>query len=257
MLSHVLVTEGESLKRYIAEAFGTAVLVLLGCGSVTLGGLGGLLGSGQAVAPLALFPIAFAFGLTVTAMAYCIGPVSGCHINPAVTAAVWSSGRMSGQDAIGYVIAQVIGGIVGAGLLYILLSGKAGGYDVATSGLGQNGWGPGYLGGYSVVSAFVSEVVLTLIFTAVILGATSKAGSTQFAGAAIGLTLAVLHVVFINVTGVSANPARSIGPALFVGGTALSQLWLFIVAPVIGGLIAGYLFKARILEQELGVQAAN
>jgi aquaporin Z len=239
---------GARVRKYIAEAFGTAVLVLLGCGSVTLGNLGGLLGSGQAVAPLALFPIAFAFGLTVTAMAYCIGPVSGCHINPAVTAAVWSSGRMSTQDAIGYVVSQIVGGIVGAGLLYLILAGKGGGYEIATGGLGQNGWGAGYLGGYSVASAFISEVVLTLIFTAVILGATSKAGTTQFAGAAIGLTLAVLHVVFINVTGVSANPARSIGPALFVGGTALSQLWLFIVAPVIGGLLAGALFKARILE---------
>jgi aquaporin Z len=238
------------MKKYIAEGFGTAVLVLVGCGAVTIGEHGAILGSGQPLAGLAILPIGFAFGVAVLAMAYGIGPVSGCHINPAVTAAVWSSGRMTTGDAIGYVIAQVVGAIAGAGLLYLILTGRAGGYDIVKGGLGHNGWGPGYLGAYSTGSAFISEVVATLIFTVVILGATSKAGSTAFAGAAIGLTLAALHLAFINVTGLSVNPARSIGPALFVGGTAMAQIWLFIAAPLVGGLIAGTLFKSKVLEAD-------
>lgn len=235
------------MKKLIAEGLGTATLVLVGCGAVTLGQLGPILG-GAAPGALAVVPIGLAFGLTVMAMAYGIGPVSGCHINPAVTAAVWSSGRMTTSEAIGYVVAQVIGAVVGAAILVFILTGKAEGYDLAKGGLGQNGWGPGYLGAYSLVSAFVTEVIATFIFTVVILGATSKAGATPAAGLAIGLTLFALHLPFIQVTGLSVNPARSLGPALFVGGTALAQVWLFIVAPIIGGLIAGFLFKTRTLE---------
>ncbi len=236
------------MKKYIAEAIGTATLVLIGCGSATLGGLGGVVGGGQAFGPLALLPIAFAFGLAVTGMAYGIGPVSGCHINPAVTIGVWSAGRMPTSEVPGYIIGQIVGAIGGAAILYIILSGKAGGWDLAKGGLGANGWGEGYLGAYSMGAAFLTEFVGTFIFLVVILGATSKAGATPAAGLAIGLTLVIIHITFINVTGVSVNPARSLGPAVFVGGNALAQLWLFIVAPIAGALCAGLMFKSRILE---------
>jgi aquaporin Z len=232
------------MKKYLAECLGTAALVLIGCGAVAAAGLGALLGTGPAGA-LAVMPIAAAFGLTVTAMAYGIGPISGCHINPAVTAAVWSAGRMSTQDAVGYVIAQVVGGIIGAAVLVAIVVGREGGYDIETLGLGQNGWSK-----FSATSAFLTEVVATFLFTVVILGATSKVGATQVAGLAIGLTLLAIHVTFIAVTGVSVNPARSIGPALFVGGKAMAQLWLFIVAPIVGGLIAGMLFRTGVLEPD-------
>lgn len=229
------------MKKLVAEGLGTATLVLIGCGSAAIGGFGADL-------PIGALPIALAFGLAVTAMAYGIGPVSGCHINPAVSVAVWSSGRMSTGDLIGYIIAQCIGGIIGAGLLYLIVTGKLSGYDLAKGGLGQNGFGKGYLGEYGMGSAFLVEFVATFLFTVVILGATSKAGATQVAGLAIGLTLVIIHITFINVTGVSVNPARSLGPAVFVGGNALAQLWLFIVAPLLGGLAAGLLFKNRVLE---------
>ena len=236
------------MKKYLAECLGTATLVLLGCGSATIANLGGVVGGGQAFAPVGLEAIALSFGLAVTAMAYGIGPVSGCHINPAVTMGVYAAGRMPASEVPGYIVAQVIGGILGAVLLYAILSGRAGGYDIAVAGLGQNGWGDGYLGGYSLVSAALTEFVATFLFLVVILGATSRAGSTPVAGLAIGLTLAVIHIVFINVTGVSVNPARSLGPALLVGGKALAQLWLFIVVPIAGAVCAGLLFKSRVLE---------
>jgi aquaporin Z len=246
------------MKKFLAEFLGTAVLVLVGCGAVTIGQHGSILSSGQALAPLAILPIGLAFGLAVMAMAYGIGPVSGCHINPAVTAAVWSSGRMPTGEAVGYVIAQFIGGIVGAAVLLFILQGKGGtpaGWDVAQSGLGENGWGvyangKAYLGAYNVTAAVTVEFLATLIFTIVILGATSRAGATPVAGLAIGLTLALLHLPFINVTGLSVNPARSFGPALFVGGNALAQVWLFLVVPVIAGLVAGFLFRSKVLEAE-------
>lgn len=231
------------MKKYIAEFVGSAALVLVGCGAITAGGLGGILGGGDAVAKLAILPIALAFGLTVTAMAYGIGPVSGCHINPAVTVGVWAAGRMPTSDVPGYIISQVAGAIVGAAILFIILSGKASGYDVSTAGLGQTGWKD-----YSMVSAFLAELIATFLFLVVILGATSKAGAGPAAGLAIGLTLAVLHLAFVPVSGNSLNPARSIGPALFAGGGAIAQLWLFIVAPIIGAYLAGLLFKSRTLE---------
>jgi aquaporin Z len=229
------------MKKCIAEFIGTATLVLLGCGAVVIGGFG-------PVWPMGILPVALAFGLAVTAMAYGIGPISGCHINPAVTAAVWASGRMKTSDVPGYVIAQFLGALVGAGLLLLILQGKIGGYDLVKGGLGQNGWGGGYLGAFGTTSAFITEVVATFLFTVVILGATSKAGATPVAGLVIGLTLVLLHLPFINVTGLSVNPARSAGPAILVGGQALSQLWLFLVAPVIGGLLAGFMFRQKILE---------
>lgn len=237
------------MKKYLVEFIGTAVLVLMGCGSATIANLGGVVGGHEAYAPLALLPIAFAFGLSVTAMAYGIGPVSGCHINPAVTLGVWSAGRMKALDVPGYVIAQCLGGLAGAALLLVILKGRAAGYDVTAGGLGENGWGPKYLGEYSMIAAFVTEFVGTFIFLVAILGATSKAGAGPAAGLAIGLTLVLIHIVFINVTGVSVNPARSIGPAFISGNIErIAQLWLFIAAPALGALAAGALFNAKLLQ---------
>src|SRR5262249_8684959 len=161
------------------------------------------------------------FGLSVTAMAYAIGPISGCHINPAVTLGVWAAGRMPTSEVIGYIIAQLVGGVVGAGVLYLIATGKLAGYDVAKDRLGQNGWGEGYRGGFGTGSAILAEFLGTLIFLAAILGVTQREGGhPATAGLAIGLTLVLVHLVFINVTGVSVNPARSLGPALFAGSKA-------------------------------------
>ncbi len=229
-------------RKYLAEMIGTAALVLFGCGSVVIG-YGGAF-------PLGMLPVAFAFGLTIVAMAYLIGPISGCHVNPAVTVAVFTAGRMSLADAIGYIVAQCIGAIVGAAILYFLVTSRVAGYDIA-NGLGQNGWGAGYGGEYGTRAAIVGELVTTFIFTAVILGVTqAKAGSGLIAGLVIGLTLVLIHIVFIPVTGVSVNPARSLGPAVFVGGQALAQLWLFIIVPPIGGAIAGWCFRSKLLAAE-------
>jgi aquaporin Z len=231
------------MKKYIVEFIGTATLVLLGCGAVVIGGFGPSW-------PMGILPVALAFGLSVTAMAYAIGPISGCHINPAVTVAVWSAGRMPAREVPGYILAQMLGALAGALLLYVILQGKLAGYDLAKGGLGQNGFGAAYLGGYGMSAAFIVEFVATFLFTVVILGATSKAGSTPVAGLVIGLTLALLHLPFINVTGLSVNPARSFGPALVlgIGSEAFAQLWLFILAPLLGALAAGILFKNKVLE---------
>ncbi len=224
------------MNKLVAEFLGTAVLVLFGCGSAVL--------AGDAVGQLG---IAFAFGLAIVAMAYGIGMVSGCHVNPAVSVGAFVAGRMTTSDLIGYIIAQCLGAIAGAAILLVIASGHAG-YDIAHNGLGQNGWGPGYLGEYSLQAAFVWEVVATFIFLVVILGVTQKSAPSTLAGLAIGLTLAVIHIVGIKVTGVSVNPARSLGPALLVGGHALSQLWLFFVAPTIGAVLAGLCFRIKLLE---------
>jgi aquaporin Z len=233
--------EQSSSKKYFAEFIGTAVLILVGCGAVAIGAVDGR-------TFVDVVGIAFAFGLAVMAMAYGIGPVSGCHINPAVTIGVWAAGRMPTGEAIGYIVSQIIGGIVGAGLLYLILSGKIGGYDLAKGGLGQNGWGEGYLGGYGTGSAMLAEFLATFIFVVVILGVTGSPSTGAVAGLAIGLTLFVLHFPFINVTGLSVNPARSLGPAVFVGGNALAQVWLFLIVPSIGGAVAGWLFRSKTLE---------
>lgn len=224
------------MKVFVAELIGTFTLILLGCGSAVL--TGGDLGQ---------LHIAFAFGLAIVAMAYGIGPVSGCHVNPAVSFGAFVAGRMPLNTMFQYWAAQFIGAVLGAGVLYLIASGKLG-YDLAANGLGQNGWGPGYLGEYNLVSALVFEVVATFLFLVVILGSTQKSAPGAMAGLAIGLTLTVIHIVGIQVTGVSVNPARSFGPAVIVGGTAISQLWLFLVAPLIGAAIAGYLFKQKVLE---------
>jgi len=226
------------MKTLIAELIGTFALVLFGCGSAVLaGGEVGQLG------------IAFAFGLAIVAMAYGIGPISGCHVNPAVSFGAFIAGRMTLNSMLQYWLAQFIGAILGAAVLYLIATGR-GGYDLATNGLGQNGWGPGYLGEYSLVAALVFEVVATFLFLVVILGSTQTSAPGMVAGLAIGLTLAVIHIVGIQVTGVSVNPARSLGPAVFAGGTAISQLWLFFVAPLIGAALAGLLFRQKILETE-------
>ena len=230
-----------SLNKALAEGVGTFALVFFGCGAAVIGGMG------SGATAIYLLGIAAAFGLAIVAMAYGIGPVSGCHVNPAVSFGVYVAGRLSLSDLVTYWVAQVIGVIVAAVVLYIILSGKAQGWS---GSLGQNGWGPGYLGEYGVVSAFVFEVVATFLFLVCILGVTQDGAPAQFAGLAIGFTLIAIHIVGINVTGVSVNPARSIGPAL-VGiasnGKAVAQLWLFIIAPLIGAAGAGWLFKTGAL----------
>ncbi|WEK49730.1 MAG: MIP family channel protein [Candidatus Kaistia colombiensis] len=227
------------MQKAIAEFIGTFTLVLFGCGAAVV--------AGPAIAAantVGVLGIAFAFGLAIVAMAYAIGPISGCHVNPAVSLGALVAGRISVGDFIAYVIAQVLGAIVGALVLFLIMKGKGEGWD---GGLGTNGWGPGYMGGYNLTSAFLFEVVATFVFLVVILGVTHKLVTHAFAGLAIGLTLTMIHIVGINITGTSVNPARSIGPALFVGGAALSQLWLFIVGPFIGAAIAGFVYRAGIL----------
>ncbi len=224
------------MNKQIAEFIGTFTLVLLGCGSAVIAG-----------ADIGLTGISFAFGLALIGMAYGIGNVSGCHINPAVSLGMVVAGRMTMPEAIKYIIAQVAGAIVAALVLLMIANGKAD-YSVAENGLGQNGWGAGYLGEYGMISAFIFEVVATFLFMVVILGATGSGAPAAMAGLAIGLALVVIHLVGINVTGVSVNPARSIGPALFAGSTAILQLWLFIVAPIIGAAAAGALFKSGLLD---------
>jgi aquaporin Z len=231
------------MKKYAAEAIGTGVLVLNGCGAVAIGEVDGR-------SFVDVIGIAFAFGLAVMAMAYGIGPISGCHINPAVTVAMMTAKRMPVKEGIGYIVAQLLGAIIGAGILVIILKGKMAGYDVRASGLGQNGWGEGYLGQYGLGAALLVEFLATLIFLIVILGATNPTATLEVAGLIIGLTLFALHFPFINVTGLSVNPARSLGPAVFVGGKALAQVWLFLIVPTLAGALAGWLFSNRILAPE-------
>ncbi|MEO9517248.1 MAG: aquaporin Z [Paracoccaceae bacterium] len=226
------------MKKPLAEFIGTFTLVLFGCGAAVIAG-----------AEIGLTGISFAFGLALIGMAYSIGNVSGCHINPAVSLGMVAAGRMTFAEAVPYMIAQVAGAVAGAFVLMLIATGKAD-YTIAENGLGQNGWGEGYLGEYGMVAAFIFEVVATFLFMVVILGATGAGAPAAMAGLAIGLTLVVIHLVGINVTGVSVNPARSIGPALFAGAGALSQLWLFIVAPIIGAVLAGILFKSGLLDAD-------
>ena len=226
------------MNKQIAEFVGTFALVFFGCGAAAIGGL-----APAGPTAINLLGIASAFGFAIVAMAYGIGPISGCHVNPAVSFGAFVAGRMSASQMIGYWIAQVLGAIVGAVVLYIILSGKAQGW---TGGLGQNGWGAGYLGEYNTVSAFVFEVVGTFLFLVTILGVTHPLAPKGFGGLATGLTLVVIHLVGINITGTSVNPARSIGPALIGMGSnpgAVAQLWLFIIAPLIGAGLAGFLYR--------------
>lgn len=223
-------------SKFVAEMLGTMVLVLMGCGSAVIAGADGTTGVG-------LLGISFAFGLSVVAMAYAIGHISGCHINPAISIAMVAAGRMKMDEAIRYIIAQIIGAIIGAGILYVIFMNHPDA-EMKEWALGSNGWGTGYLDAYNTTAAFVAEFVFTFIFLMVILGSTStKNINGGFAGLAIGFSLVLIHIVGIKVTGVSVNPARSIGPAIFAGGAALSQLWLFVVAPVLGGIAAAFTYN--------------
>lgn len=215
------------MKRYLAEMIGTMVLVLMGCGSAVFAG------TVQPFASVGTLGVALAFGLSVIAMVYTIGKISGCHINPAITLGMLVSNKISGKDAGMYMLFQVIGAILGSAILYVLAQGSGS----TTTLTGSNGYS-------DVLPAFVAETVFTFIFVLVVLGSTSKGANTKFAGLAIGLTLVLVHIVCIPITGTSVNPARSIGPAIFTGVEALSQLWLFIVAPFLGAVIAAYVWKA-------------
>jgi aquaporin Z len=231
------------MKKLVAEFIGTFTLVLFGCGAAVIAGMG------SGATSIDVLGISMAFGLAIVAMAHGIGPVSACHVNPAVSFGVIIVGRMSVCDFIGYAIAQILGALAGAAILYLVLSGKASGWT-GGGGLGQNGWGTGYLGEYTMVSTLVFVAVATFIFLVCILGVTQEGAPTHMAGIAIGLTLVVIHIVGINFTGVSVNPARSIGPAIIgmsTNANAVSQLWLFIVAPLVGAGVAGLMFKSGLL----------
>ena len=221
-------------QRFAAECLGTFWLVLGGCGSAVLAAAFPGVGIG-------LLGVSLAFGLTVLTMAYAIGPISGCHLNPAVTVGLTAAGRFKASDVLPYVIAQVLGAVIAAGVLYFIASGKAG-FDLA-GGLASNGYADHSPGKYSAASSFVTEVVMTVMFLIVILGATDRRAAAGFAPIAIGLALTLIHLVSIPVTNTSVNPARSTGPALFVGGWAIAQLWMFWLAPVAGAAIAGGVWR--------------
>jgi len=224
-------SESSSVKKYIAELIGTFVLVLMGCGSAVLAG-----------SAIGFVGISFAFGLSLLAMVYAIGSISGCHINPAVSISMLAAGKISVKNAVAYIAAQCVGATIGAAALYWIATGNPT-YSLALSGLGQNGYDLASPSGFSIASAFVAEVVLTFIFLLVIHGSTSEKAPKGFAGICIGLSLVLIHLVGIPVTGTSVNPARSLGPAIIAGGVALNQLWLFWVAPIIGGLLAAAVWK--------------
>lgn len=226
------------MKKLIAEFIGTFCLVLFGCGAAVVSGVADTGPSG-----IGLLGISFAFGLAVVAMAYAVGPISGCHINPAISIAMLVAGKLSVKDTVGYVIAQTVGAIAAAGVLFLIVSNKSDYTSLGDWALGSNGWGEGYLGNYNTTAAFVSEAVLTCLFLLVIFATTSKQGNATMAGLAIGITLVLIHLVAIPITGTSVNPARSIGPALLAGGKALSQVWLFVVAPIVGAVAGALIWK--------------
>jgi aquaporin Z len=227
------------MRKYTAEAIGTFVLVFFDVGAAVLAGPG--IGDAGTITG-----ISFAFGISVVAMAYSIGQISGAHLNPAVSMGVLVAGRMTVTDFIGYAFFQTLGATIAAAAIYTIATSSAGRYDVAASGMGQNGYGAGYGGEFSLVGTFLFEVIATAIFLVVILAITSETDNAAMAGLVIGLTLTMIHLVGITITGTSVNPTRSVGPALFVGGTALSQLWIFSAALLIGGAIGGLLHRARI-----------
>jgi len=230
----------ETYSKFIAELIGTFGLVLFGCGAAAIAGvdtMGGLSGLG-------LLGISTAFGLSVVVFAYAVGGISGCHINPAVTIGVLAAGRISIKDAVVYIIAQFLGALLGAFVLQQILSGQLAGFTAGEWAYGSNGWGKGYQNEYNMVAAFTTEAVLTFLFLFVILATTSKVGNSTMAGLAIGFTLLLIHLVAIPITGTSVNPARSFGPAILAGGQALSQLWLFVVAPIVGAVVAAGVWRA-------------
>ncbi|WP_299800540.1 aquaporin Z [uncultured Maribacter sp.] len=222
------------MKKFIAEFIGTLWLVLGGCGSAVLA-------AGFPEMGIGFVGVALAFGLTVVTMAYAIGHISGCHLNPAVTIGVWVGGRFDGKDVFPYIVAQVMGGIAGAAILFLIASGKS---DFVLGGFASNGFGEHSPGGYSMTSALIIEVAMTFMFLFVILGSTYTKAPRGFAGLAIGLCLTLIHLITIPVTNTSVNPARSTSQALFVGDWALDQLWLFWLAPIVGAILAGLVYKA-------------
>lgn len=223
------------MNKYLAEAFGTFWLVLGGCGSAVLV-------AGFPDVGIGLLGVALAFGLTVLTMAFAIGHISGCHLNPAVTVGLWAGGRFDTKDVAPYIIAQVIGGLIAGGILYVIATGQAG-FDVVGSGFAANGYGEHSPGQYSMLAALVSEIVMTMMFLIVIMGATDKRAPQGFAPIAIGLCLTLIHLISIPVTNTSVNPARSTAVAMYVGDWAVSQLWLFWVAPIVGGVLGAVIYK--------------
>jgi aquaporin Z len=219
------------MNKYICEFVGTFTLVFFGCATILF-----------MRSEVGLLGVAMAFGFSVVAMAYSIGPISGAHLNPAVSLGFFVSGRMTSGDLVGYVIAQCVGAIVASAALYVIVAGKGGGYDIAANGFAQNGWST-----YSATSAFLFEAIATFLFLVVILRSTADDGAGPLAGLAIGLTLVMIHLAGIAVSGSSVNPARSLGPALFAGGAAMSQLWLYIVAPCLGATVAGLALRAGVI----------
>jgi aquaporin Z len=214
------------MKKYIAELIGTMVLVLIGCGSAVIAG-----------SYIPIDGIALAFGLAVLAMVYAIGSISGCHINPAITISMFVAGKISVKDTVYYVVFQCVGAVIGAGILYAIAAGNSG-YSIALNGLGANSYST-----YSLASVLIAEIVMTFIFVLVVHGSTHERVPKGFAGIAIGFSLTMIHIVMIPVDGTSVNPARSLGPAIFVQGAALSQLWVFWVAPIIGGILAAIVWR--------------
>jgi aquaporin Z len=239
------------IKRCIAEFVGTFWLVFGGCGSAVLAAAftadGAKLGENTAF-PLGigLVGVSLSFGLTVLTMAYAIGHISGCHLNPAVSFGLWAAKRFPGSELLVYIGSQVFGAIAGAGILALIATGKPE-FDLVKSGFAANGFGVHSPGGYSLIACFVAELVLTFVFLVIILGATDSRAPQGFAPIAIGLSLTLIHLISIPVTNTSVNPARSLGPAIFVGGWAIQQLWLFWIAPILGGVLAGF-FYSKVME---------
>ncbi|MEM9442802.1 MAG: aquaporin [Pseudomonadota bacterium] len=218
------------VNKALAEAIGTFTLVFIGCGAAVIAG-----------EHIGFTGISFAFGLGLIAMAYGIGPISGCHINPAVSLGMLVAGRMDVGEFITYVVSQLVGAVIAAAALYAIVSGQAG--EAGVTNLGQNGWGEGYIDGYSLQAAIVFELIATFLFVLMILGSTAVGAPAAVAGLAIGLALVAIHLIGIPITGTSVNPARSFGPALLVGGQAMAQLWMFIIIPLAGGLLAGLVHR--------------
>ena len=221
------------MKKYVAEFFGTFWLVLGGCGSAVLAAAFPEVGIG-------LHGVSLAFGLTVLTMAFAIGHISGCHLNPAVSIGLWAGGRFPAKELLPYIVAQVIGGVVAGGVLYLIASGKP---DFSLSGFASNGYGEHSPGGHGLLASLISEVVMTMMFLVVILGATDKRAPAGFAPIAIGLCLTLIHLISIPVTNTSVNPARSTGVAVYVGGWAVQQLWLFWLAPIVGAVIGARVYR--------------
>jgi aquaporin Z len=234
-MTHIPISGVTPQHRVRAEFLGTFWLVLGGCGSAVLAASFPNVGIG-------LLGVSLAFGLTVLTMAFAIGHISGCHLNPAVSIGLWAGGRFPARELLPYVVAQVVGGIVAGGVLYLIASGKAG--FSLSGGFASNGYGVHSPGGYSLLACFVAEVVLTMFFLLIIMGSTDRRAPTGFAPIAIGLGLTLIHLIGIPVTNLSVNPARSTGPAIFVGGWAVAQLWMFWIAPIIGGALGGGVYRA-------------